>query len=155
MRHPGSPAGSRCPRWGLCPCTHRTAWLLADAACGSHRTPCGEQADAGATSYRRRRGPCRLLGDEQRCTCVPSADAIDPKLSFGRRRVASVKAATLIIRCSSSNPRQQRRWHHYAKLSLATCRKESFTGCRKENAGTYRARITSAPLFPRVLFQAG
>ena len=85
-------------------------------------------ADTGATAYRRRRGPCRLLGDEQRCACVPSADAIDPKLSFGRRRVASVKAATLIIRCSSSNPRQQRRWHHYAKLSLATCRKESFTG---------------------------
>src|SRR5260370_27265381 len=91
MRHPLEfSGGSRCPRWAcvLAPPSDGLAigrlsmWFAPNAMWGA--------TDTGATAYRRRRGPCPLLGDEQRCACVPSADASDPERPCGLRAACHV-----------------------------------------------------------------
>src|SRR6267378_6250527 len=85
MRHPGSSAGGHGAPAGACVLAPSLAigrlsmWFAPNAMWGA--------ADAGATAYRRRRGPCRLLGDEQRCACVSSADAmtLSDHAAFARR----------------------------------------------------------------------
>src|SRR5260370_4822967 len=85
MRHPGSSAGRHGAPLGLVSLHpsdglaigRLSMWFAPHATWGA--------ADACATAYRRRRGPCRLLGDEQRCVCAPSADAIDPERPCGLR----------------------------------------------------------------------